>query len=435
MLAKDVLDLPRGDRDPLHRQRVPFPVDDVDVPLLVDGGHVPRPEPAVPQDLRGEDRGVPVPVEYVRPAGHDLAHLVRSDFPAVLVDHPDLDADRLFSDGHELPHVGGALVQRVILLVQDRQDAGGLHLAVGLDEAAPEEPYGALEQVRRDHRAAVQDGPQGRKVELPRGGEREDLRHHRGGEKDPGDGPALDRAQRLRRVELGLQDDRRPHVEESQEPSRPPEEGEVGARKEDVVPREGKFEGRGGGGGDQVPVGEHRSSRTARDPAVVDHQRDVRFEDGRGRVRRVVSPPRRQTRIVDPHEAADPRQGRTDLPDPVEELLREQERLHIRVLEDGDQFPADQQVVQRNEGGARPGHREKGLQVEDGVVREDRDAVPLPDPPRAEHGGVASDPVAQLPVGHFLLRRDEGDPGGMGACVVLEDVLDEQGIPPVSAES
>jgi hypothetical protein len=90
-------------------------------------------------------------------------------------------------------------------------------------------------------------------------------------------------------------------------------------------------------------------------------------------------------------------------------------------------------VVQRNEGGARPGHREKGLQVEDGVLREDRDAVPLADPPRTEQGGVASDPVAQFPVGHFLFRRDEGDPGGMGAGVVLEDVLDEQGIPPVSA--
>ena len=182
-------------------------------------------------------------------------------------------------------------------------------------------------------------------------------------------------------------------------------------------------------------MGEHRSPRTARYPAVVDHQRDVRLEDGWRRVRRVVSPSPRQLRIVDAHEAADPRQGRTDLPDPVAELLREQERLHIRVLEDGDQFPSDQQVVQRNEGGARPGHREKGLQVEDGVLREDRDAVPLADPSRTEHGGVAADPVAQFPVGHFLLRRDEGDPGGMGAGVVLEDVLDEQGIPPVSAGS
>ena len=99
--------------------------------------------------------------------------------------------------------------------------------------------------------------------------------------------------------------------------------------------------------------------------------------------------------------------------------------------EDGDQFPSDQEVVQRDEGGARPGHREKGLQVEDGVLREDRDTVPPADPTGTENGGVASDPVAQFPVGHFLLCRDEREPGGMGAGVVLEDVLDEQGIPPV----
>jgi hypothetical protein len=134
----------------------------------------------------------------------------------------------------------------------------------------------------------------------------------------------------------------------------------------------------------------------------------------------------RELRIVDPHETADPRQERADLSDPFAELLGEQERLHLRIFEDGDQFASDQQVVQRNERGARLGHREKGLQVEDGVMGEDRDAVPLADPARTEHGGVASDPVAQFPVGHLLLRRDEGEPGGMGAGVVLEDVLDEQ---------
>ena len=123
------------------------------------------------------------------------------------------------------------------------------------------------------------------------------------------------------------------------------------------------------------------------------------------------------------------REGRIS-PTRSQELLREQERLHIRVLEDGDQLPPDQQVVQRNEGGARPGHREKRLQIEDGILREDRDAVSLSDPPRTEHGGIASDPVAQFPVGHFLRCRDECDPGGMGAGIVLEDVLDEQGMPP-----
>jgi len=35
--------------------------------------------------------------------------------------------------------------------MQNRDETGGLHLPVGLDEAAPEEPDRALEQVQRDH--------------------------------------------------------------------------------------------------------------------------------------------------------------------------------------------------------------------------------------------------------------------------------------------
>ncbi|MBP2680070.1 MAG: hypothetical protein H6Q82_3135 [Deltaproteobacteria bacterium] len=200
----------------------------------------------------------------------------------------------------------------------------------------------------------------------------------------------------------------------------------VGARQEDVVPREGKLQGRGGGGGQQVPVGKHRPTGTARRPPVVDHQRRVGFEDVWRGVGRFVSA-FREVRIVDAHEAADSRQGRPDLPDPVEEIFREENRLHVRVLEDGDQFPSDQQMVQRDEGRTRPGHREEGFQIENGVLRKDRDAVPLADPRRTKHGGVAAGTVAQVPVRHLFLRGDESDPGGVGAGVVLEDVLDEQG--------
>src|SRR3989304_1380236 len=61
---------------------------------------------------------------------------------------------------------------------------------------------------------AVQDRPQGGEVEFSRGGEVEDLRHHRRREEHPRNGPALDGAQRLLRVEFRLQDDRRPPVHE-----------------------------------------------------------------------------------------------------------------------------------------------------------------------------------------------------------------------------
>jgi len=166
-------------------------------------------------------------------------------------------------------------------------------------------------------------------------------------------------------------------------------------------------------------------------PPVVDHQRDVRFENGWRRVRPGVSPSLRQLRVVDAHEAADPgREGRIS-PTRSRNSSRTGAPSH-RVLEDGDQFPSDQQVVQRNKGGAARVTAKSAAGRGRSSARGSRRGPPCRSP-RTENGGVASDPVPQIPVGHFLLPRNEGHPGGWMRAVVFEDVLDEQGIPPVSA--
>jgi len=180
-------------------------------------------------------------------------------------------------------------------------------------------------------------------------------------------------------------------------------------------------------------VRQDRPPRAARGPAVVDQQRGIGFGHRGSPVRLRRRSPAGKIRIVDPHEAGDARQAGADLADPVEEFPREEERLHVRVFENGGQFAGDQQVVQRHEGRSRRGDREEGLEVQNRVLREDRDAVPFSDARRAKHAGVAEDPVAQVPVRDLLLPLDEGDPERAGAGVMFEDVLDEQGMPPGSA--
>ena len=107
MVIEDVFDLDRGDVLSAGDDHVLGPVDDVDVAVLVDGGHVSGVEPAVDDHLVGLFLLLPVTTQDDVGAGDDFADLfvVPSDFAAGIADDPDLDADHVVSGADLGPEV------------------------------------------------------------------------------------------------------------------------------------------------------------------------------------------------------------------------------------------------------------------------------------------------------------------------------------------
>jgi len=172
-------------------------------------------------------------------------------------------------------------------------------------------------------------------------------------------------------------------------------------------------------------VGEHRPAGAPLRAGGVDDHGDLGLGDGGGAGRLRAFRRRDRLRVLHPDELRGLGQPGADLPDLVLEVLFVEERLHPGVLQDGDHLAADEHVVQLDDGGAEVGRREEQLDELDGVVGQDPDAVAAGYPQGGERRGAVEDALVQLPVGHLVFFRGDGDPGRMDPRVVLEDVPDD----------
>src|SRR6476469_6712903 len=91
VLVEHLLDLARVDVVAAADDQVLLAVDDVEVALLVDAGHVAGVEPTAAHRLLGGVGALPVALHDVVAADHDLTDLALGDIVVVLVDDPHLD--------------------------------------------------------------------------------------------------------------------------------------------------------------------------------------------------------------------------------------------------------------------------------------------------------------------------------------------------------
>ena len=109
MLVEDLLDLPGVDVEPAPDNQVLLAVDDVVVAVLVHGGEVPGPEPAVDQGGRRLGGLVPVALHDIVAVDGDLTWLARRHVAPFVVDKPELDACNRGADGTGLAFLPGWL--------------------------------------------------------------------------------------------------------------------------------------------------------------------------------------------------------------------------------------------------------------------------------------------------------------------------------------
>src|SRR4051794_14197665 len=129
VLVEDLLDLARVDVVAPADDHVLLAVDDEEVAVLVDLGHISRVEPAVAHDLLRGVVAVPVALHEVVTADGDLAPLTLRDLLAVLVDDLHLHALVRRAD-----RAGLALLVGVV----ERRDRRGLREPVALEDLAAE---------------------------------------------------------------------------------------------------------------------------------------------------------------------------------------------------------------------------------------------------------------------------------------------------------
>ncbi len=109
MLVEDLLDLPGVDVEPAPDNQVLLAVDDVVVAVLVHGGEVPGPEPAVDQGGRRLGGLVPVALHDIVAVDGDLTWLARRHVAPFVVDQPELDACDRGADGTGLALSSGVV--------------------------------------------------------------------------------------------------------------------------------------------------------------------------------------------------------------------------------------------------------------------------------------------------------------------------------------
>ena len=196
VLVEHLLDLARVDVVAAADDQVLLAVDDVEVAVLVDAGHVAAVEPAAAHRLRGRVGALPVALHDVVAADHDLADLALGDRVVVLVDDLHLD-----------PLDRGADRARLALAVGvvGAGDRRGLREAVALEHDRPEGLLEAAQDLDRHRGAAGDADAQRGGVEALALGVVQQRPVHRRHAVEVGDAVALHRRQRLAGVEFGHQ--------------------------------------------------------------------------------------------------------------------------------------------------------------------------------------------------------------------------------------
>src|SRR3954454_9448286 len=206
VLVEDLLDLARVDVVAAADDHVLLAVDDEEVAVLVDLGHVARVEPAVAHDLLRGVVAVPVALHEVVAADGDLADLALAHLLAVLVDRLHLHALDRGAD-----RAGLALAVGVV----EGRDRRGLRQPVALEDLAAEGLLEAAQHLDRERRAARDAQPQARRVVVVALGVVEDRVVHRRDALEDRHAVAVDGLQRLAgveprdQVEAGAAPDRR----------------------------------------------------------------------------------------------------------------------------------------------------------------------------------------------------------------------------------
>ena len=157
--VQHVLDLGGSYVQPAPDDEVLHPVDDVDVSLLIDLGHVPTVHPPVPQRLSSA-LGVPeIALHHVGAAENNLAPLSDGDILAVGVHHPHVHRIRRLAARRQQLR---PLLQspHMVLFAQDGADGGDLGHAVELVEHRAEALHQLGQAVGGDGRRAVAQGAQ-----------------------------------------------------------------------------------------------------------------------------------------------------------------------------------------------------------------------------------------------------------------------------------
>src|SRR3954464_12781826 len=226
VLVEDLLDLARVDVVAAADDHVLLAVDDEEVAVLVDAGHVARVEPAVAQDLLRGVVAVPVALHEVVAADRDLADLALAHLVAVLVDDLHLDALDRRPDGARLALLVG---------VVEGRDRRGLRQAVALEDLAPERLLEAAQDLDGERRATRDAQPQARGVVAIALGVVEDRVVHRRHALEDRHAVAVDHLERLARVEARDQVEAGAALDARVQPARLPERVEQRQRPEHHV--------------------------------------------------------------------------------------------------------------------------------------------------------------------------------------------------------
>src|SRR3954454_14535718 len=226
VLVEDLLDLARIDVVAAADDHVLLAVDDEEVAVLVDAGHVARVEPAVVQDLLRGVVAVPVALHQVVAADRDLADLALAHLVAVLVDDLHLDALDRRPDGARLALLVG---------VVEGRDRRGLRQAVALEDLAAERLLEAAQDLDGERRATRDAQPQARGVVAIALGVVEDRVVHRRHALEDRHAVAVDHLERLARVEARDQVEAGAALDARVQPARLPERVEQRQRPEHHV--------------------------------------------------------------------------------------------------------------------------------------------------------------------------------------------------------
>ena len=432
VVVEGVLDFPgrhvlaAGDDDVL------LAIDDVEQPVRVSPGDVPRQEPAVAVGALGRLGILEVAARHLVPAKGDLPGLTRCDVPSVVVQDPHFD-ERTRAPRRAQQLWLSVDAPSVVLRAQEAGIAPELGHAVPLTELASERCDRTSEDVRGNRGSAVSDGAQAARVRRRQSRRVEEHRDHRRRERHHRHPVPRDGGEQRLGVEAPHQDDRPPpQVDRQHVVARHVAERE--RVQVDVVRADRAIEHRDERPRRQVPVaqgdalGAPRRAAREDDPGerIVAVGREIRRRRARRRFeKRLVCRLVRRARV---ERHAGPERGYAAEParDRIQQRALPDQHGRARRLElDRDVFGLEA-VVEQDEGHAGAGHGVVGLDDRRVVLCQHRDPVARAgDLPQRVRQAI--DPLVQRREGPRRLFEDQGRRVRRFACGVFEDRVESHG--------